>query len=133
MTPKRQQFVTEYLKDFNGTQAAIRAGYSPRTAKVQAARLLTFATVAEAIAAAASATRSAAVMDLAEAQEIATQIGRAAETRARDRLSALDRLAKFNGWDKPAHVDVTSGGLPLRTEIVIVPRAEEAEASEAPV
>jgi phage terminase small subunit len=32
MTPKQQQFVQEYLVDLNATQAAIRAGYSPRTA-----------------------------------------------------------------------------------------------------
>ena len=32
MTPKQQRFVAEYLIDLNGTQAAIRAGYSPRTA-----------------------------------------------------------------------------------------------------
>lgn len=30
---KQKKFVTEYLVDFNGTQAAIRAGYSKRTAK----------------------------------------------------------------------------------------------------
>ena len=38
---KQQRFVEEYLIDLNGTQAAIRAGYSPKTANVQAARLLT--------------------------------------------------------------------------------------------
>lgn len=32
MRRKQQVFVEEYLKDFNATQAAIRAGYSPRTA-----------------------------------------------------------------------------------------------------
>lgn len=40
-TDKRQAFVTEYLIDFNATQAAIRAGYAPRSARQQAARLLT--------------------------------------------------------------------------------------------
>jgi phage terminase small subunit len=32
MTPKQQLFVREYLVDLNATQAAIRAGYSERTA-----------------------------------------------------------------------------------------------------
>ena len=32
LTPKQQAFVEEYLVDFNGTQAAIRAGYSAKTA-----------------------------------------------------------------------------------------------------
>lgn len=40
LTPKQQAFVDEYLKDRNGTQAAIRAGYSPKTADMQASRLL---------------------------------------------------------------------------------------------
>jgi len=41
LTPKQQRFVQEYLKDHNGTQAAIRTGYSERTAKQQGSRLLT--------------------------------------------------------------------------------------------
>lgn len=32
LTPKQQRFVEEYCTDFNATQAAIRAGYSERTA-----------------------------------------------------------------------------------------------------
>lgn len=33
MTKKQQRFVTEYLIDLNATQAAIRAGYSEKTAR----------------------------------------------------------------------------------------------------
>lgn len=33
LTLKQQRFVEEYLVDLNATQAAIRAGYSPKTAK----------------------------------------------------------------------------------------------------
>jgi Terminase small subunit len=32
LNPRQQRFVAEYLVDLNATQAAIRAGYSPRTA-----------------------------------------------------------------------------------------------------
>jgi phage terminase small subunit len=32
LTPKQQRFVVEYLVDLNATQAAIRAGYSAKTA-----------------------------------------------------------------------------------------------------
>jgi phage terminase small subunit len=49
LSPKQRRFVAEYLVDLNGTQAAIRAGYSPRTAKVQGSRLLTNADVAQAV------------------------------------------------------------------------------------
>ena len=37
---KHEIFCQEYIVDFNGTQAAIRAGYSERTARVQASQLL---------------------------------------------------------------------------------------------
>jgi phage terminase small subunit len=40
MTPRQQRFVDEYLIDLNATQAAIRAGYSARTAEQQGPRLL---------------------------------------------------------------------------------------------
>ena len=40
LTAKQQRFVDEYLKDLNATQAAIRAGYSKKTANVIAAQNL---------------------------------------------------------------------------------------------
>lgn len=40
LTEKQQRFVDEYLIDLNATQAAIRAGYSAKTADVQGARML---------------------------------------------------------------------------------------------
>ncbi len=48
---KQEIFVDEYMKDFNGTRAAISAGYSaiPQTAAVQASRLLRNAKVQKAI------------------------------------------------------------------------------------
>lgn len=41
MNNRQKLFVTEYLIDFNATQAAIRAGYSEKTARSQGQRLLT--------------------------------------------------------------------------------------------
>ncbi len=49
LTPKQAEFVEQYIIDLNGTQAAIRAGYSPRTANEQAARLLTKVSVRSAL------------------------------------------------------------------------------------
>lgn len=40
LTDKQELFAREYLKDLNATQAAIRAGYSVKTAQEQASRLL---------------------------------------------------------------------------------------------
>ena len=50
MTPKQQRFVEEYLVDLNATQAAIRSGYSPRTAKAIGHENLTKPDVSTAIA-----------------------------------------------------------------------------------
>lgn len=40
MNSRQKLFVTEYLVDFNATQAAIRAGYSEKTSYSQGQRLL---------------------------------------------------------------------------------------------
>ncbi|WP_129141521.1 terminase small subunit [Modicisalibacter coralii] len=46
LTPKQSRFVDEYLIDLNATQAAIRAGYSEKTAYAQGQRLLKNAEIA---------------------------------------------------------------------------------------
>jgi phage terminase small subunit len=50
LTEKQQRFVDEYLIDLNATQAAIRAGYSAKTADAQGSRLLGNVKVQQAIA-----------------------------------------------------------------------------------
>jgi len=45
LTAQQLRFVEEYLKDLNGKQAAIRAGYSPKSAEACASRLLSKAKV----------------------------------------------------------------------------------------
>lgn len=52
LTPKQAAFVREYLVDLNATQAAIRAGYSEKTARQQGERLLSKADIAAAVQAA---------------------------------------------------------------------------------
>lgn len=49
---RQQRFVEEYLVDLNATQAAIRAGYSAKTANEQGAQLLAKLSIQEAIEAA---------------------------------------------------------------------------------
>ena len=55
LTPKQAAFVREYLIDLNATQAAIRAGYSAKTAQEQGSRLLSNVMVAKVIQAAMDA------------------------------------------------------------------------------
>ena len=49
LTDKQARFVDEYLVDLNATQAAIRAGYSAKTANEQGARWLANVSVQNAI------------------------------------------------------------------------------------
>ena len=55
LTPKQTAFVQEYLLDLNATQAAIRAGYSTRTAYSQGQRLLKNVEIQAAVTAAQEA------------------------------------------------------------------------------
>lgn len=52
---RRELFAREYLIDLNGTQAALRAGYSPASARTEASQLLAHAEVQERIAELAAA------------------------------------------------------------------------------
>lgn len=102
MTPKQQAFVNEYLIDLNATQAAIRAGYSPRTANEQASRLLAkdniSAAVAEAQAKRAEETGITARWVLTEAADVYREARQDGDRG--NALKALDLCGK--------HVDVAA-------------------------
>ena len=49
MSAKQNAFVREYLKDYCGYKAALRAGYAPGAADVQACRLLSLDKIQEAV------------------------------------------------------------------------------------
>lgn len=75
LNDKQRRFVEEYLVDLNATQAAIRAGYSSKTARVIAAENLAKPAIAAAIAE-AQAKRSAKTGITAE--RVLTELGRIA-------------------------------------------------------
>src|SRR5262245_65498611 len=66
---KQQRFIDEYMIDFNGTQAAIRAGYSPRTAGSQAYQLVTDDRIQGELRARAARVSRRASVDVAEGVE----------------------------------------------------------------
>lgn len=108
LTGKRARFVAEFLKDSNATQAALRAGYSARSAGTEGHRLLKNADVSAAIA--ERARKLAEKLDLS-VERIAEEFARYAfapeatdpefklqyEVRPADRLKALEHLAKWRG------------------------------------
>lgn len=68
---QQHRFVLEYLKDGRGRDAAIRAGYSARTAAAQASRMLTIVNIKSAIEAGQALAARDAVMD---AQEVLARL-----------------------------------------------------------
>jgi len=76
LTQKQQRFVEEYTKDTNGTQAAIRACYSLRTANEQAVRLLANVSIKTAIDSELKKMRDAALADAYEVEAYLTAVMR---------------------------------------------------------
>lgn len=93
LTPKQRAFVLEYLKDKNATQAAVRAGYSEKTARAMGAENLTKPAIAEAIDAAMGARMERTKVD---ADWLLTRL--AAEATA-----DMADLYHENGAIKPVH------------------------------
>lgn len=89
MTPKQAAFIAEYLVDKNATQAAIRAGYSAKTANEQGSRLLANVSVRAAI--------DAALAKQADTLEITAE----RILRERARLAFLDPGKLFDAEGQP--------------------------------
>lgn len=81
---KQRAFVREYLVDRNGTQAAIRAGYSPHTANEQASDLLAKPNIKELVA---ESERRAAAMAEVDAAMVISELAAVALADSRDLVS----------------------------------------------
>jgi phage terminase small subunit len=96
LTPKQRQFVEEYLVDLNATQAAIRAGYSRKTARSIAEENLTKPDIAEAIRIAMEAR---AERTRVAADRVLVELGRIAFSNIRtlfDEKGALRNIAELS-------------------------------------
>jgi phage terminase small subunit len=105
MSERQTRFVSEFLIDQNGTQAAIRAGYSPRTAKAQASRLLTKVNVAEAIEAGQRAIAERAAIT---ADRVMQQLGRLGFGDLRRAFKPDGSLKRPDEWDDDTAAFISS-------------------------
>jgi phage terminase small subunit len=97
MTAKQEAFAIEYLKDKNATQAAIRAGYSKKTAYSIGCEMLRKPEIQEIIRAEqekAAAKATLTIEDIAKnLKEIASNIC----AKDSDRIRAYELLGKYLG------------------------------------
>jgi phage terminase small subunit len=126
LTPKQLAFVLEYLKDFNGQQAAIRAGYAPRAARMQASRLLTNANVQSAIHDAQLSARSEAIMSYEEMCERLSSIARRKLTDFLDERGQIDvRRGDAQAIASVDRLEVGETGMMVKLRLVDPLRAME--------
>ena len=108
LTPKEERqnrFVQEYIIDLNGTQAAIRAGYSPKTAREQASRLLSNVNIQEKISEAQNARNERVEVD----QDYV--LNRLIQVDQLDIIDILDNTGNFkpiNEWSKEWRLNLSS-------------------------
>lgn len=95
LTDKQQRFCEEYLIDLNATQAAIRAGYSEKTANEQGAQnLVKLSSYISELKAEKSKELNITFEDVAKGVYDIFQSG----DRNADRLKAADQLSKMLGF-----------------------------------
>lgn len=95
LTPKQAKFCLEYVKDFNATQAAIRAGYSKSGAQSHASKLL------------------ASTLVSARVRELANKVRKKALLEATDALKWAMAVARSDAYEL---VDIQKGVMTLRDE-----------------
>ena len=121
LSPKRAKFVDEYLIDRNATQAAIRAGYSAKTAMQQGQRLFSYVEVREAIDRGiveqheASKIKAHEIIDeymrLAMIETEENDSGDFYQVKARTKMQAMEALSRHLGiYNDKTTVEAQGGG-----------------------
>lgn len=126
MTDLNKRFVDEYMKDLNATQAAIRAGYCPTNADVTGPRALKKEDVKKAIAVKQAELAEVCGVNLHWLVEHLVAIVENPNSKPRDVIMALDKLAKLLGLDQPQRLEVTTDGA-AAIGIIEIPAASEGE------
>lgn len=99
LTPKQDRFCREYVIDLNATQAAIRAGYSAKTANRTGCKLLSNAVISARIAEAVNEANKKAEVTSEEILANLAEIGRSKAdgeiVKNSDRIRAWELLGKY--------------------------------------
>lgn len=116
MNDKQRRFVQEYLVDLNATQAAIRAGYSAKTAYSQGQRLLKHVEVAAAIAKGKQKRSDALELTQDDVVRGLHEIASDSDAQTGARVSAWNLLGKHLAMFSEKHEHEHSGEVTLVVE-----------------
>ena len=97
LTAKERRFITEYRLDGDGANAARRAGYAPKSAKVTASRLLEKPEIAAPIANREQERASHNIATADERDRILSAIARDTKSTNLERIKAIGELNKCSG------------------------------------
>lgn len=97
LTPKQQAFADYYIQTGNATEAAIKAGYSKKTAKETGYENLTKPHLQQYIAEKQKELESSRMADMEEVREFWTETMRNKENAMKDRLKASEMIARTSG------------------------------------
>lgn len=117
LNPKQTAFVREYLKDLNATQAAIRAGYSAKTAGSQGFDLLKKPEISELVAKHQKGLEEKALVTKEEVLNGLKLEAQAAESDAA-RVAAWGLLGKHLALFTEKHEVTGADGGPLVVKVV---------------
>jgi phage terminase small subunit len=133
LTPKQQRFIEEYLLDLNATRAAIRAGYSAKTAYSAGQRLLKHVDVARGIAEAQQKHAEKCEITLDLLTEMTLEAYRTAMADGSPRgadaaVKAVAQLSKMHGFDVSKRVNERDpiGDLSAEERDAVLAMVEEA-------
>lgn len=111
LTLQQQRFCREYVKDFNGTRAAIRAGYSERTAQEQSSRLLSNVKVCQFLGTLLDELTVGLEIDADSVLKGLSEIARNSREPASARVRAWELLGKyFSLWGDPFSGQINNEG-----------------------
>jgi len=97
MTHKQELFIQEYIKSGNTTDAAIKAGYSKKTARVIGQENLTKPALKNYIDEITKKIAISNIMTAKERQEFLTSLILSDDVKVSDKLRAVDLLNKMTG------------------------------------
>jgi phage terminase small subunit len=113
LTPKQERFVSEYLIDLNATQAAMRTGYSEKTAYSQGQRLLKDVEIQDFIA---EAQANRAKRTQVTADMVVRELARIGFSDLRKVLSPGGSLLMPTEWDDDTAASIASIEVVTNTE-----------------